>query len=124
MIALGKSLGKELIKGSVVALVGDLGAGKTHLTKGICQALGGSETTSPTFTLVNEVPGEIPLYHFDFYRVKQVEELYDLGWDDYLEKGGVVVAEWANLYEEVIPDESLWIKVEHHQQGRKVYIAR
>ena len=124
MIELGVELGRNLGAGAVIALVGDLGAGKTHFTKGVCQALGAEEATSPTYTLVNEIlDGKLPLYHFDFYRVKQVEELYDLGWDDYLEKGGVVVAEWADLYAELIPENALWIKIEHVADGRTVTVA-
>ena len=124
MIELGVELGRNLGAGAVIALVGDLGAGKTHFTKGVCQALGAEEATSPTYTLVNEIlDGKLPLYHFDFYRVKQVEELYDLGWDDYLEKGGVVVAEWADLYAELIPENALWIKIEHVADGRAVTVA-
>ena len=124
MIGLGVELGRNLAAGAVIALVGDLGAGKTHFTKGVCQALGAEEATSPTYTLVNEIlDGKLPLYHFDFYRVKQVEELYDLGWDGYLEKGGVVVAEWADLYAELIPENALWIKIEHVADGRAVTVA-
>jgi len=124
MIGLGVELGRNLAAGAVIALVGDLGAGKTHFTKGVCQALGAEEATSPTYTLVNEIlDGKLPLYHFDFYRVKQVEELYDLGWDGYLEKCGVVVAEWADLYAELIPENALWIKIEHVADGRAVTVA-
>jgi len=124
MMALGQEIGHGVGPGAMIALVGDLGAGKTHFTKGVAQALAGGEVSSPTFTLVNEVPlrGEMALYHFDFYRVGQVDELYDLGWDDYLERGGVVIAEWADLYPELVPVTALWIKIEHVPEGRRVLI--
>ncbi len=125
MIELGATIGKSLSAGAVVAMVGDLGAGKTHFTKGLCRSQGGNDTTSPTFKLVNEIPGKPHwVFHFDFYRVKAVEELLDLGWDDYLDREGVVVAEWADLYPELIPEEALWIKIEHVSEGRKVIIAQ
>jgi len=125
MIEFGKALGAELLPGGVIGLVGDLGAGKTHLTKGICAALGADDTTSPTFKLVNEVEGgSVLIYHFDFYRVKQAEELLDLGWDDYIEAGGIVVAEWADMFPELMPAHTLWIKVEHAEGGRRILIKR
>lgn len=124
MIALGKKMGGQISAGSCIALVGDLGAGKTHFTKGVCRSQGAVDSTSPTFTIVNEVMSNgLPIFHFDFYRLQRAEELYNLGWDDYLERGGVVVAEWANLFEEVIPDDALWVKIEHLENGRKVLIA-
>jgi len=92
----GEKLGRALAPGAVVALFGDLGAGKTAFTRGLAAGLGiDVRVCSPTFTIVNEYPGEIPLFHFDMYRLESESELFDIGWDDYLERGGVCAVEWS-----------------------------
>jgi tRNA threonylcarbamoyladenosine biosynthesis protein TsaE len=92
----GKKLGRTLAPGSVVALYGGLGAGKTAFTRGLAAGLGiRFNVSSPTFTIVNEYPGNIPLFHFDMYRLENEKELFDIGWDDYLERGGVCAVEWS-----------------------------
>jgi len=92
----GEKLGHTLKPGAVVALYGELGAGKTAFTKGIAAGLGiGMNVTSPTFTIVNEYPGKTPIFHFDMYRLESEAELFDIGWDDSLERGGVCVVEWS-----------------------------
>lgn len=95
--ALGEALGKVLKAGAVVAYAGDLGAGKTAFTRGLAKGLGASEpVTSPTYTIVNEyLSGRIPLFHFDMYRLGSSEDLFDIGWEDYLERGGVCAVEWS-----------------------------
>lgn len=95
--ALGEALGKVLKPGTVVAYAGDLGAGKTAFTRGLAKGLGASEpVTSPTYTIVNEyLSGRIPLFHFDMYRLGSSEDLFDIGWEDYLERGGVCALEWS-----------------------------
>jgi len=95
--ALGEALGKVLKPGAVVAYTGDLGAGKTAFTRGLAKGLGASEpVTSPTYTIVNEyLSGRIPLFHFDMYRLGSSEDLFDIGWEDYLERGGVCALEWS-----------------------------
>ena len=95
--ALGEALGKVLRPGAVVAYTGDLGAGKTAFTRGLAKGLGASEPgTSPTYTIVNEyLSGRIPLFHFDMYRLGSSEDLFDIGWEDYLERGGVCALEWS-----------------------------
>ena len=95
--ALGEALGKVLRPGTVVAYTGDLGAGKTAFTRGLAKGLGASEpVTSPTYTIVNEyLSGRIPLFHFDMYRLRSSEDLFDIGWEDYLERGGVCAVEWS-----------------------------
>jgi len=106
---LGQSLGKTLGKGDFIALTGDLGAGKTAFTKGIALGLGISDDiTSPTFTIINEYPGPVPLAHMDVYRLKNLDELENIGFDDYLD-GYVVVMEWADKVKELLPDDVLWI---------------
>ena len=92
----GQALAKTLVSGTVVALFGDLGAGKTAFVRGIAKGLNSqSRVTSPTFTIVNEYSGELELFHFDMYRLGSSEELFDIGWEDYLARGGVCVVEWS-----------------------------
>ena len=94
--SLGKVLAKYLKPGDFVALYGDLGAGKTAFTRGLARGLGIDErVTSPTFTIVNEYEGRLPLFHFDMYRLGSSEELFDIGWEDYLARGGVCAVEWS-----------------------------
>lgn len=94
---LGAQLAARLRPGDVVAYTGDLGAGKTAFTRGIARGLGIPErVTSPTFTIVNEYEGgRLPLFHFDLYRLGDPEELFDIGWEDYLQRGGVCAVEWS-----------------------------
>lgn len=108
----GERLGGILKPGDIVCLSGELGAGKTAFTGGIARALGiTGYVTSPTFTIVNEYDnGRIPLYHFDVYRIGNPEELFELGFEEYLYAGGIVVIEWASLVEEALPD--AYIRVE------------
>ena len=88
--ALGEALAKHLSAGDVIAYLGDLGAGKTAFTRGLARGLGCTgRVTSPTFTIVNEYEGAIPLFHFDMYRLSDADELFDIGWDDYLNRGGI-----------------------------------
>ena len=95
--AVGEALAKLLQPGTVVAYQGDLGAGKTAFTRGLARGLGYTEpVTSPTYTLVNEyLGGRLPLFHFDMYRLKSSDYLWDIGWEDYLERGGVCAVEWS-----------------------------
>ena len=95
--ALGEALAKRLLPGTVIAYRGDLGAGKTAFTRGLARGLGVREiVTSPTYTIVNEyLGGRMPLFHFDMYRLGSSDELFDIGWEDYLERGGVCAVEWS-----------------------------
>ena len=95
--AVGAALGRVLTPGSVVAYRGDLGAGKTAFTRGLARGLGCTDTvTSPTYTIVNEyLSGRIPLFHFDMYRLRSSDDLWDIGWEDYLERGAVCAVEWS-----------------------------
>lgn len=94
---LGEKLGARCVPGTVLAYTGDLGAGKTAFTRGVARGLGIRErVTSPTYTIVNEyLSGRIPLFHFDMYRLGGTQELWDIGWEDYLERGGVCAVEWS-----------------------------
>ena len=103
---LGARLAQCLRPGDVIALRGGLGAGKTAFTRGLARGLGVEEAvTSPTYTIVNEYPqGRLPLFHFDMYRLRDAEELFDLGWEDYLDRGGVCAVEWSENVWEALED--------------------
>lgn len=103
---LGKALAQQLTPGTVIAYFGDLGAGKTAFTRGVAAGLGITElVTSPTYTIVNEyLSGRLPLFHFDMYRLGSSEELFDIGWEDYLERGGVCAVEWSENVEDALED--------------------
>jgi tRNA threonylcarbamoyladenosine biosynthesis protein TsaE len=107
-IHLGEILGGLLPKGSIVALSGELGAGKTILTKGIGRGLGvpdDREVTSPTFVLVNEYRGRVPVYHLDLYRLHEAGQVEDLGWNEFISGSGVIVIEWAERAPGLLPDD-------------------
>ena len=111
---LGRYLGESAQPGDVYLLSGKLGAGKTCLTQGIAWGLGGTEyAASPTFVLVREMPGRLPLYHIDLYRLDNLEEIADLGLDDYFYGRGVCVVEWAEKGLGVLPTEHLQIKINY-----------
>ena len=95
--AVAEALGKVLKPGTVLAYTGDLGAGKTAFTRGLARGLGATDmVTSPTYTIVNEyLSGRLPLFHFDMYRLSSSDDLWDIGWEDYLERGGVCAVEWS-----------------------------
>jgi len=110
----GEKLGRTLKPGAVVALYGDLGAGKTAFTRGIAKGLGITmNVSSPTFTIVNEYPGQTPLFHFDIYRLESENELFDIGWDDYLDRGGVCVVEWSDKVPGAFTPDAFEVKIEN-----------
>ena len=123
----GFRLGQEAVPGQVIALTGDLGAGKTTLTKAIARGLGIEETiTSPTFTIVKEYrSGRLPLFHFDVYRIGDIDEMYELGYEEYFFGDGLCVVEWADLIEELIPEEALWISIAYgEKEGERIFTIR
>lgn len=111
--ALGRRLSESLLPGDVVLLYGDLGAGKSELTRGIAEGLGITSTvTSPSFTILNVYDeGRIPLYHFDWYRLNGADELYEMGMDEYLGGDGVAVVEWPTQCPEAIPETHLAVRL-------------
>ena len=113
-IAFAREWSRSLAPNDVVALVGDLGAGKTHFVKGLLQGLASAdEVTSPTFTLIHEYrSGRLPVFHFDFYRLQHLAEIEEIGFDDYLEEGGIAVVEWADRFPQVFPERTHWLRLE------------
>ena len=104
--AVGAALARVLQPGTVIAYRGDLGAGKTAFTRGLARGLGSAElVTSPTYTIVNEyLSGRLPLFHFDMYRLGSSDDLWDIGWEDYLERGGICAVEWSENVEDALED--------------------
>ena len=110
---IGAALGRLLQPGAVIAFEGDLGAGKTAFTRGLAKGLGSSDpVTSPTYTIVNEyLGGRLPLFHFDMYRLRSAEDLWDIGWDDYLDRGGVCAVEWSENVRSALED-PIFVRIE------------
>lgn len=121
MMDLGAKFAGEAKAGNVFGLVGTLGTGKTHWTKGFLRACQpDAMVTSPTFSIVNEYcHGTLPVHHFDFYRLKSADELLALGWDEYLEDPAVIICEWADLFVEIMPDHTRWLRFEHLEGGSR-----
>lgn len=120
----GYRLGQLLNKGDVVCLIGDLGAGKTTITKSIAKALEVDDyITSPTFTIVNEYDGKYPLYHFDVYRISSSEDMYEIGFEEYLYGEGICIIEWANLIEDMLPEEYMSIELNYKDEGREMILT-
>ena len=111
--SVGAALGKHIKAGTVIAYRGDLGAGKTAFTRGLARGLGYAEpVTSPTYTIVNEyLGGRLPLFHFDMYRLKTSDDLWDIGWEDYLERGGVCAVEWSENVDDAM-ENAVYVTIE------------
>ena len=111
---LGEKIGQKVQPGTVIALIGDLGTGKTTLTKSIARGLGVTETvTSPTFNIIREYrSGRLPLYHFDVYRIGDPDEMFELGYEEYFYGDGVCVVEWADIIEELLPEDAVVITID------------
>lgn len=123
---LGEKLARRLHGGIVIAYRGDLGAGKTAFTRGLARGLNIDErVTSPTYTIVNEYDGIVPLFHFDMYRLASSDELFDIGWEDYLERGGICAVEWSeNVADAMEPDLMIEIRRDpEHDNGRFITIT-
>ncbi len=117
----GRSQAAPLRRGDVLALSGELGAGKTHFVKGVAAALGtNAAVTSPTFTLIHEYPGgRLPVYHFDFYRLEDEDEALKIGLDEYLDGDGVCVIEWADKFPGLLPPHTRWFRFTHCPDGAR-----
>ena len=121
---LGRKLAEKLPGGSVVAMYGDLGAGKTAFVRGMAKGMGLScRVSSPTFTIVNEYLGERELIHFDMYRLSSADELFDIGWEDYLERGGVCAVEWSENVQDAFFGDEIVVRIEKlNDTDRKILI--
>ncbi len=122
--AIGAALGKIILPGTVIAYRGDLGAGKTAFTRGLARGLGCTEiVTSPTYTIVNEyLGGRMPLFHFDMYRLRSSDDLFDIGWEDYLDRGGVCAVEWSENVDDAMED-AIYITIEKlGEESRRITI--
>lgn len=123
----GEALAKELRGGDVLAFTGSLGMGKTAFTRGLARGLGcRGRVTSPTFTIVNEYEGKIPLFHFDMYRLGSSEELFDIGWDDYLARGGVCAVEWSERVSDALPQDTIFVDIartDEHENWRTITVT-
>ena len=121
----GVALGELLFPGAVVALDGELGAGKTHLVRGICSGLGVpnlAAVNSPTFVLIQEYRGRLPVFHFDAYRLTSPREFAELGVEEYFAAGGVCCVEWASRVAEFLPGDRLGVRLEHAGAGREAWL--
>jgi len=111
-VEFGMRLGARLGSGDIICLSGDLGTGKTALTNGIAKSLGiDSYITSPTFTIVNEYEGRLPLYHFDVYRISDPDEMFDIGFEEYISGDGITIIEWGEQIAEILPKEIIRINI-------------
>ena len=123
---IGESLAARLQAGTVLAYRGGLGAGKTAFTRGLAKGLGcEGRVTSPTFTIVNEYEGRLPLFHFDMYRLGDEDELFDIGWEDYLNRGGVCAVEWSERVAGALPRETVTVTISRspkNEDCRKIII--
>ena len=121
----GEALGAALRNGTVVCMYGDLGAGKTAFVRGLAKALGlQGPVTSPTFTIVNEYTGERPLFHFDMYRLSSSDELFDIGWEDYLTREGICAVEWSeNVQDAFYGDEVRVVITKLSDDSRRIEIT-
>ena len=121
---IGAALGKSIPAGTVIAYRGDLGAGKTAFTRGLARGLGYAEpVTSPTYTVCNEyLGGRLPLFHFDMYRLRCAEDLWDIGWDDYLDRNGVCAVEWSENVDEAM-ENAVYVTIEKTgEESRRITI--
>ena len=113
--SIGEQLGASLSPGTVVAYQGGLGMGKTAFTRGLARGLGcRGRVTSPTFNIVNEYEGRIPLFHFDMYRLPDSDALFDIGWEDYLGRNGVCAVEWSELVADALPEDTVYVTIARH----------
>jgi len=122
--AIGAALAKILPAGTILAYRGDLGAGKTAFTRGLARGLGYSEpVTSPTYTIVNEyLGGRLPLFHFDMYRLASSDDLWDIGWEDYLERGGICAVEWSENVDDAM-ENAVYVTIEKTgEESRRITI--
>ena len=119
--AIGEELAQKLRGGDVLAFTGSLGMGKTALKRGIARGLGcRGRVTSPTFTIVNEYDGKTPLFHFDMYRLGSADELFDIGWEDYVNRGSVCAVEWSERVSDALPDDTIYVDIARGEEDENM----
>lgn len=121
-IKLGRRIASGVKKGDIIGFTGELGSGKTTMIKGIVKYLTGKEATSPSFVLINEYPGKIPVFHFDLYRLRCKIDMESIGWEEYLDKG-LVLIEWADRIKNILPARTIFIKIAIINGKRKITIS-
>lgn len=124
---IAKNFSERLKPGDIVALCGNLGTGKTIFVKGICAGLNAEQVPlSPTFSIINEYNGIYKIFHFDFYRIKNISELYDIGYEDYFNDESICLIEWADLFPEILPENRFEVKIEFgiDETQRKITISK
>ena len=122
--ALACQWGQTLRGGTVIAYRGGLGMGKTAFTRGLARGLGYTgRVTSPTFTIVNEYLGAVPLFHFDMYRLGGADELFDIGWEDYLARGGVCAVEWSENVNDALPEDTIYVEIAPGEDENERFIT-
>ena len=127
--AVGRALASELLvrapKGALIALEGEMGVGKTALVRGFCQELGIRGTKSPTYTIVNEYAASTPVFHFDMYRIEDEEDLYAIGFEDYLARDGYLLLEWSENVKDALPSPHITLRIERTDManGRRICIS-
>lgn len=121
-IKLGQRIASGIKKGDVIGFTGELGSGKTTMIKGIVKYLTGKEATSPSFVLINEYPGKIPVFHFDLYRLRCKIDMESIGWEEYLDKG-LVLIEWADRIKDILPAKTIFVKIFIINGKRKITIS-
>jgi len=121
-LEMGRRIGEILERGDIVALIGELGSGKTCLAQGMAKGLGVAENVpvvSPTFTLINEYPGKITLFHLDVYRLSGSRDLEDVGYEEYFYGGGIVVIEWAEKIRDILPEKTLFVRMRYIDENTR-----
>ncbi len=118
-IKIGERIGVFLKKGDIVGIIGELGSGKTTLIKGIVKNFSKNYVFSPSFVIVNEYKGKIPIFHFDIYRIKNFDELIDIGWNDYINKG-IILIEWAEKIKKNLPRNSIYVKIKVVDENKRI----
>ena len=123
-ISIGEQLAEKLQAGDVVAIYGELGSGKTQLVKGICRYFGIDEqsVSSPTFTIIHEYDGSLPVYHLDLYRIQRIEEVIDIGFSEYVYGDGICLIEWPDIVSSILPEHTLCLRISHLQGNRRLLV--
>jgi tRNA threonylcarbamoyladenosine biosynthesis protein TsaE len=117
-----KKVKQKLKAGDVIALTGNLGSGKTYFVKKIVENFGVVNSSSPSFAIVNEYIGELKIYHFDFFRIKKISELYDIGFEEYFNDDSIIFIEWAEMFPDIIPDDCFKINIEILNNDERKFI--